>query len=52
MAYLIGLKNRSPIPKSEGQKQSESADYNWQSVEIWCATKKDMRKEGDIIVTM
>ena len=35
MAYLIGLKNRPPIPKSEGQKQSESADYNRQSVDPW-----------------
>ena len=33
MAYLIGLKNRPPIPKSEGQKQSESADYNRQLVD-------------------
>ena len=35
MAYLIGLKNRPPIPKSEGEKQSESADYNRQSVDPW-----------------
>ena len=33
MAYLIGLKNRPLIPKSEGHKQSESADYNRQSVD-------------------
>ena len=33
MAYLIGPKNRPPIPKSEGPKQSESADYNRQSVD-------------------